>query len=1635
MTFTVNTTADDGAGSLRDAITQANASPGADVINFDIGINTPTILVGSTLSLPLPTITEAVTINGATGGATRVELNGTQAGAAANGLTITASNCQILALVINRFSGNGISITGGGGNVVQGSFIGTNAAGGAMLNNTLSGVLIDGSSNNTIGGTTSAARNVISGNDGNGVQIRNAGASNNTVQGNFIGTDVTGAVGLTNASGGVLVLPGATFAQIGGAAATSGNLISGNGGFGVRFETANSMITNNLIGTTADGLNPLPNGNGIEMGNHAVNNLVGGTSGRNIISGNDSIGVLIGDTSAENTIQGNFIGTDITGTVALGNASAGVVINSDASDNLIGGSIGNGPGNVISGNSGGGIVINSSTGNLVQGNLIGTDVNGTAALGNNSNGVSVGSTTQNNSIGGIDPGAGNTIAFNNGIGVGIVAGSQNSVLSNSIFSNAGLGINLSDDSSVQPNDACDDDTGANNLQNFPDLTSATSMGASTAVVGSLNSTASTQFRIEFFSNAVCDASGNGEGAVFIGSTVVTTDPTCIAPINVNLPVTVPAGQVITATATDLQGNTSEFSQCVTVAAVDADLSITSNLDSPDPVVAGANITYTISFANNGPNPAQTVTVTNAVPVNTTFVSATVTTGAGWSKAEPSVGGTGNVIFSKATVASGETAVFTVVVNVNANTPDATVITDNAVAASATNDPVPGNNTGTAMTAVLGIADLGVTKTDSPDPVGAGNNITYTINFVNNGPGEAQTVTVTDTVPANTTFVSAVVSTGSGWGVVAPGVGLAGNVVFSKGIVASGESAVFTIVVNVNPGTAAGTLITNNAVGASTTADPTMSNNTGTATTTVQAQSDLAVTKTDSPDPVIAGNNITYTVNFANNGPSIAANVTVTDSVPANATFVSAMVTIGAGWGVTAPAVGSTGNIVFSKASVPNEETAVFTIVVRVNSNTPSGTIITNSATAATASADSNPANNIGTATTTVETQADVGIIKTGLPSPVSTGSNLAYTIGVTNAGPSDAVGVTVGDEVPPDTTFVSVTPSQGTFTAPPPGGTGAVTCSLGAIASGGSASITLIVRVNAAPGSNITNTASVTANSTDPVPGNNSSTVMTPVVFSPCSLNCPADVSANTLPLPFGCGALVGYPQPSTVGPCAGVTCTPPSNTFFPVGATPVICTADGGASCSFNVTVKDTTAPRITCSGNITTSAPPGQNSVVVKYASPPIVVDNCSGGTAICTPPSGATFPVGTSMVTCTASDAAENTSTCSFSVTVTDAQAPTITCPSPVAVDIPASQCAAVVTYPPPTVTDNAPGTIATCAPPSGSTFPAGVTTVNCAAVDISGNRTTCAFAVTVRRPGNVQTPTVTFGGQTPVPPVRKAKKNPPASCDCSKTFTIPNNGCGVLGLSVSSISRTGSDVTSGKITDPDDSKFFSLRVVNPDGSESPAFRDLCPGFCIEIEPGQSQTFRVVFSPVIPRPSGKTTGLAASEVLPNTVTSKITFSTNAGGPLTVDLIAHVGTALQLINAAKPKKAATASFTRSGDEFILTYSVFDSNLDTTRARYELLDQGGAVVGQAIEVDLIQPIIEGRVSKGQSFVVEQRFPGAGNQPGVTSLRLTVFDAESNDSLTTQLGSSANAAAVGASGLAKPVALKPRAVRLSGSRP
>lgn len=542
--FTVTNTNSNGLGSLAQAIVDSYYNLGPDKIVFNIPGPPPYEI--PTLGQPL-NFSEPITIDGTTqpgfDGTPRVFVRGYLSG---GGWVFKAGNSLIQGIGLVGLSNDALVFYAGGYNIVRGCYIGI--GNGSDYRNRRTGISIEGSSGNTVGGTATAARNVISQNGFAGVYITDSFASQNLIQGNYIGTNIAGTDRAQDGQGyGVLCNSSAN--TIGGLTAGAGNVISKLSIFSSR--ATGILVQGNRIGTDATGTIPL-------IGNldcMSTATTVGGTSpaARNIIA---SGGMIV--TRNDSFIQGNFIGTDITGTRALG-AFIGISVGS-GTGNLIGGTT---PGarNVISGNMDAGILIRSGGECTVSGNYIGTDASGTGALGNGT-GISF-LDAGKSSVGGGAPGAGNIIAFNPSGGVSTVSSSSVSIRGNSIFSNGGPGIDLGSDG-VTPNDPCDSDSGANNLQNFPVLTSATFLGSSITVQGSLNSTAHTVFSVDFFASPACDASGFGEGKTFIGSTTVTTAANCIATFNVPLAVGTPVGQFITATATDSAGNTSEFSQCVQV---------------------------------------------------------------------------------------------------------------------------------------------------------------------------------------------------------------------------------------------------------------------------------------------------------------------------------------------------------------------------------------------------------------------------------------------------------------------------------------------------------------------------------------------------------------------------------------------------------------------------------------------------------------------------------------------------------------------------------------------------------------------------------------------------------------------------------------------------------------------------------------------------------------------------------------------------------------------------------------------------------------------------------------------------------------------------------------------------------------
>ena len=583
MTFTVTNINDSGSGSLRQAILDANANAGADTIVFNLPGPKYTIAPASNL----PIITDPVTIDGTTqpgfAGSPIIELKGAIAGPA-NGLVITGGSSTVRGLVINLFrkhhdvstSGIGILIYKNGGNVIEGNFIGTNVDGTDALGNDI-GVDIR-SDENGIGGATAGAGNVISGNTKDGVLIWN-GASQNLMSGNFIGTDITGTKPLGNYGDGVHILDGSTSDNLIGGTRNigmtgAGNVISSNGRNGVAIENGahNTRVIGNLIGTDVTGTNALGNNEDGVLIEDAHDNRVGEDLGGNIISGNHDFGVSIKNGGSFSTeVLGNYIGTDVTGTQALGNDLDGVAIlsvhNAVAIGGFLGGGASAGTRNVISGNVRSGILILGSDQVIVVNNYIGTDAGGTNPLGNGIAGVFI-------AVGGLAtnfigvPAEPNNIAFNAGPGVGVNTGTGNFIVYNSIHDNAGLGIDLDFNntaSGVTPNDHCDTDHGPNNLQNFPELMSVTPTQNSVTIQGTLNSRPSPWgHRIQFFASPACDPLGFGEGQSFLGETKVVIGQFCTATFTFSTQFPVPSGWVITATATDIYGNTSEFSQCITV---------------------------------------------------------------------------------------------------------------------------------------------------------------------------------------------------------------------------------------------------------------------------------------------------------------------------------------------------------------------------------------------------------------------------------------------------------------------------------------------------------------------------------------------------------------------------------------------------------------------------------------------------------------------------------------------------------------------------------------------------------------------------------------------------------------------------------------------------------------------------------------------------------------------------------------------------------------------------------------------------------------------------------------------------------------------------------------------------------------
>jgi hypothetical protein len=500
-TFTVTNTNDSGAGSLRQAITDANAGgAGPHTIVFDItGSGVQTIAVAS--NLPLATSSGGLTIDGTTqpgyAGTPVIALACANTNVFAFNFTSAGT---VVGLSIGGCGAGVLAGSGGGPITVRSSYLGVGPDGATAVPN-LTGVSVSHVAF-TIGGAP-ADRNILSGNTSNGIFV--GAFAGGTIQQNYIGTDVTGTVAVPNSVGIHLV---------------------GGSGTGV---------------------------------------LIGGPGGENLISGNTLDGILI-EAAVDVTIQSNLIGTDINGTAALGNGGAGI---HGGGPGLVIGGTATSEGNLVSGNSIGMDLL--AEGMTVQSNAVGVDDSGNAPLPNGSHGIKVGSPgTAPNVIGAAAPGGpgANHIAYNLGRGIFVAQGAHHTMRGNSIHDNVPLGISLGGSDKPLPDDPGDANGSTfNGGQNFPILATVEQTGNDLHITATLNSHASTTFDLDFYANPACSRFPFDyvQGQTWIGSTQVTTDASNIAAIDVTLPgVVVESGARISATATDPQGNTSEFSQRIVV---------------------------------------------------------------------------------------------------------------------------------------------------------------------------------------------------------------------------------------------------------------------------------------------------------------------------------------------------------------------------------------------------------------------------------------------------------------------------------------------------------------------------------------------------------------------------------------------------------------------------------------------------------------------------------------------------------------------------------------------------------------------------------------------------------------------------------------------------------------------------------------------------------------------------------------------------------------------------------------------------------------------------------------------------------------------------------------------------------------
>lgn len=1060
--YIVTTTADSGAGSLRQAISDANSNPGLDSITFSITGSAPPHTIQ--LVSPLPNITDPVAINGTTqpdyAGSAVIELNGANAGPAAAGFHIMANGCTVKGLIIHNFANDGILVDTASGNVLGD----TNAAlANVIASNALAGVAILSGTNNAIFGNSIYDNQIlgidlgadgVTTNDNNDLDTgannlqnfplltsANASSSNTVVQGEMSSKAST-AYRLEFFANTVCDVSGYGQGESPAGATNVTTGASGTNNFTIMlpYYVPGGMY---LTATATDPFNntsefsPCVLVTGVSGMRVATGSYVGNSQATRSITGlgfQPALVILKAQDSTSDSLALTRTMVSL-GTKELGDLNAmtlGLIKTLDAD----GFTVGSDKRVNTNGVSYSWVAFSESPGEMQVGTYAGNGVNGreVTGLGFRPDYVAV-----------LHPGGFHSIHRFPTEAVG---------RSSNFHGQAELGIGVWDftaDGFTVANDTKVNASGTTyHYYAFKAIPGQVAGGQYTG-----SGTATNILGLGFQPQYVMIKSIGGTQMVHHPDSLP-GDATflCLAgaPFAGGIQSFLADGFRV---GTDATVGTSAgtyfwmaFRDAGTTASADL---VLSQLAAPNPVIVGNNLTYSLTVTNISPSPATAVTLLDPLPPGLTFVSAVSSQGTCSNLAS-------TVTCNLATLPVGGNAVVTIV----ANASTAGSITNTATVTEAELEQTPLNNTATTITTISPRANLGVSQTVAPNPVIATQASTFSIIVTNAGPSTSTAATLTDTLPASLIIVSATSSQGM--------VTTNGNqVTASLASLLAGRSATVNLTVQT---TVAGTV--NNTVSVSgPETDPVAGNNSATTGLTVNPMAELSVAVTNAPNPTFVSGPLTSTVTVVNNGPSTATGTVVTNTLPAGVIFRSANASVGT-------ATPSSGLVVWNIGNRNSGASATLTIVVTPNSV---GTA-TDTATVGSGVSDLIPGNNTASAATTVNPGADLAISVIGLPNPVVRTDVITYSLTVTNRSGADAPSVTVTNTLPPGLSLDSAAAPNGYSVAG-----SVITLNFGTVAANSSAAAAIIVTVDTE--GSLTNNAAVSSSVPDGAPVNNTATTVT----------------------------------------------------------------------------------------------------------------------------------------------------------------------------------------------------------------------------------------------------------------------------------------------------------------------------------------------------------------------------------------------------------------------------------------------------------------------------------------------------------------------------------------------------------------